>query len=379
MSVLRWTGLVFVVAMSFVVALAPPVLAWMPWDLNSLFPLLYLVPGLVVMARRPWHQVGWLLLLIGLGISMTSLPVTPPGLDPRWYPWLAWINGSWSGYFGFTAMAALLVVFPDGLARRSERDRRIGRRIIGMMVAVTVLSATSDPVGPDASTSFPNPLGLHLVPKTLTDFGFVAVILTLLGCVVWLWRRRRLTDNEEQRRYTLILYAFWLAVAGLLFGILLSGVLGDGAWMGALVGWYALPTAFAYAVLRHGLYGVDRLVRRTVGYAGVAVVVAAVYIAPVLLLPRLLGESNDLVIAASTLAAAAVFNPVRSRIQRAVDRRFDRARYDAQREIDSLSTRLAGEVELVTLTDDLDGVVRRTLAPSSVALWLRPGRAADRP
>ena len=127
-------------------------------------------------------------------------------------------------------------------------------------------------------------------------------------------------------------------------------------------------------MIRHGLYGVDRLVRRTVSYGGVAAVVAAVYVIPVLLLPRILGESNDVVIAASTLAAAAVFNPVRRRIQRAVDHRFDRARYDAEHEVDLFTGRLTDEVALDTVVNDLWGVLQKTVAPSVAAIWLRrPG------
>ena len=371
MKVVRWIALILLVALSVVSALAPTLFASVPLSLDSVFPLLYLIPGLVVMAKRPWHQVGWLLLLIGLGLSLTSLPPEPSRLDPRWYPWFAWVLGTWSGYLAFTAMAALLVVFPDGFAHRPERDRRIGRRIVGAMALLTVMAAMSNPVGQDAATSYPNPLGVHLFPKAVNDVGFVPAIVTMLGCVVWLWRRRRRTQGEERRRYTLVLFAFSVSIVGLVFGITLSGTLGDGAWMGALVGWYGLPTAFAYAVVRQGLYGVDRLVRRTVSYAGVAVVVATVYVVPVLVLPRLLGESNDLVVAASTLAAAAVFNPVRRRIQGIVDRRFDRARYDTEREVDLFTGRLRDEVNLVVVVDDLRSVLGRTLAPSSTALWLR--------
>ena len=107
---------------------------------------------------------------------------------------------------------------------------------------------------------------------------------------------------------------------------------------------------------------------------GLCSVVAVAYTAPVVLLPRLLGESSDLVIAASTLAGAAVFNPARRRIQTAVDHRFDRARYDGEREVDAFTGRLRGEVDLGTVTEDLSGVLGRTIAPVTSSIWLRDGR-----
>ncbi len=274
-------------------------------------------------------------------------------------------------------MGALLVVFPDGLSHRSERDRRIGRGIIATLAGLTLLSAASSPVEASdygVTGRFPNPLGFDLVPKAVSDVGFIPVIFMMLGCVVWLGRRHGREHGEVRRRYTLVLYAFWLLVLGLVFGILLSGVIGDRAWFGALIGWLTLPVAFAFAVVRQGLYGVDRLVRRSVSYGLVAIVVTFVYVIPVVLLPRLLGESNDLVVAGSTLAAAAVFSPVRRRIQRAVDHRFDRARYDAEREIDIFTERLTDEVALTAVVEQLQGVIHQTVAPSIAAVWLREPR-----
>ncbi len=377
MRKLRWVGLFLLLVVAIIASVAPFLIDDQPvtfdYFSNTTMPLWYLGAGLVVMAKRLWHLIGWLLMLIGLGLTTTSLPVPASRLDPEWYPWLAWI-GAWGGVFLYTAIAAFLVAFPDGLSHRPERDRRIGHRIVGIMAVLTLLAAMSNPIEVNTmdgdTLSFPNPVA-GLVPATFNGVVYIPVFLLLLGCVVWMWRRQRRELGEERRRYTLVLYTFALLVVALIFGISLSETLGDIAWIGALIGWYLLPSAFAYAVIRHGLYGVDRLVRRTVSYGGVAVVVAVVYVTPVLLLPRILGESNDLVIAASTLAAAAVFNPVRRRIQRSVDRRFDRARYDAVREVEAFSARLASEIELVTVTDDLDGVLRRTLAPSWSALWVR--------
>lgn len=375
MRYVRWAGLILLLTATVALAAFPMLFDRQPFSYLGTQSLWYLFAGLLVMARRPWHQTGWFLMMLGLGLALTSLPPTPVDLDSRWYPWLSWVNGTWGGSFAYTALAALLVSFPDGLGRRSLRDRRIGRAIVAVMGAVTLLAATSNPVAgtlEDGSPGrfFDNPLGLRLIPRSVSDFLYVPILMLISGCVVWLWRRQRHLHGEERRRYTLVLYAFAVLAVSLLIGISLSDVT-DKAWLGAVVAWMALPAAFAYAIIRRGLYGVDRLVSRTIEYGLLGAVVATVYAVPVVLLPRLLGESNQVVVAGSTLAAAAVFNPARRRIQQAVDHRFNRARYDAERELAALSSRLEGAVALPVLNEDLTLVIDRTVSPEFSAVWLR--------
>ena len=132
-----------------------------------------------------------------------------------------------------------------------------------------------------------------------------------------------------------------------------------------------LVTSIAVAVLRYRLYDFGLVIRRTVTYGLVSVVLAGVYVGSVLGLQGLLGSNDPLAVAASTLAAAALFQPVRRRVQRFVERRFDRSRYDAERVVDALSSRLRQEVDLDGLTTDLTAVVGQTLRPVTVSLWLR--------
>jgi hypothetical protein len=132
-----------------------------------------------------------------------------------------------------------------------------------------------------------------------------------------------------------------------------------------------LVSSIAVAVLRYRLYDFGRVIRRTVTYGLVSVVLAGIYVGSVLGLQTVLGSADPLAVAASTLAAAAMFQPVRRRVQGFVDRRFDRTRYDAARVVEGFSTRLRDSVDLDGLEADLAGVVASTLRPAGVGLWVR--------
>jgi hypothetical protein len=338
--------------------------------LVATLPLWYVIPGLVIMAKRPWNQVGWLLIIIGLGFAITS-DQGASVLDQRWHPWLAW-TFTWGNDANYAAVVALLVVFPDGLADRSPKARILGRVVIGTMICLVGLAAVSSPVGEGAgSSTYQNPLGLQLVSKEFMEFSFFLVFALIAGSLVWMWRRWRRQPGEGRRRYTLVFYSFALLIVGLVLGASLSELIGGIAWLPAYATWFWLPVAFSIAVIRHGLYGLDRVVSRTVTYALVGAVVGSVYAVPVVVLPSIMGESNELVIAASTLAAAAVFNPVRRRVQQAVDHRFNRSKFDAEREVEAFSSRLRSQVTLDLVTEELHRVVAETVQPAHTALWVR--------
>jgi hypothetical protein len=152
--------------------------------------------------------------------------------------------------------------------------------------------------------------------------------------------------------------------SGLVTGLLLLTSLGS----------YLLPAALLVAVFRYHLFEIDRIISRTATYAAVVLVVGLVYAIPVLVLPTILGASNELIVAGSTLAAAAVFNPVRRRIQRRAERRFNRSNYDAEHEVDAISARLHSETSLDSVTENLTAVVTRTVQPGLVVLWIRDPR-----
>jgi hypothetical protein len=172
---------------------------------------------------------------------------------------------------------------------------------------------------------------------------------------------------------TLIVSAVLFAVVFLLvlepMGVGQEGLNLAGSIVQLAVGW-GFPAAVAVAILKYRLYSIERLISRTVTYGLVAVVLAAVYLIAVVALGSQLGRDNSLSVAASTLATAAAFTPVRRRVQELVERRFDRARYDALLVVDDFSTRLRDEVDLENLVSDLADVVDRTMRPANVSLWL---------
>jgi hypothetical protein len=206
-----------------------------------------------------------------------------------------------------------------------------------------------------------------------------SLLLVLTGAAQ-VWRHRTMSTREERQKSrwvilgsfglllppaaVLVLNAAGLSNAGLVGGLVVASVVGS----------FLLPAAVLIAVFRYHLYDLDAVISRTVSYSLVAGVVASAYTVPVLVLGRIMGGSNDLVIAGSTLIAAAAFNPARRGIQRLVDRRFDRARYDAELETATIARRLAGQVDLRTVTEQVVELVDRTIAPNSVSVWLREER-----
>jgi sulfite exporter TauE/SafE len=135
--------------------------------------------------------------------------------------------------------------------------------------------------------------------------------------------------------------------------------------------WCTIPVSVGIAITRYHLYEIDRIVSRTVSYTLVGLILGAVYAVLVVVVGAALGPQSDLTVAAATLAAAAIFSPVRRRIQHAADRRFNRPSYHAQQELEAFAQHLRGQTRLTTVSDDLIRVVDRTLQPSSAALWIR--------
>jgi hypothetical protein len=269
---------------------------------------------------------------------------------------------------------AMIVIFPEGWRDRPSRQQLTGRTSISLAVAVVAAAMLTRTVG--GGTQFPrvpNPTGIGFLPDATVDLTVPLQALLIAVSLAGFWLRFRHTTGLERARYRWVGYAFGLVIMGLVLAIFspLINPASDLLLLPLLIAVYLVPISFSLAIVRYGLYEIDRIVSRTVTYGAVALVVALIYAVPVLSLPGLLGESNDLVIAASTLAAAAAFNPARRRIQTVVDRRFNRARFDAERQLDLFGSTLRSEVDLGAIQRNLHDLVTASIAPERMALWIR--------
>jgi hypothetical protein len=200
--------------------------------------------------------------------------------------------------------------------------------------------------------------------------NFLLLAVALASLLVRLRRSR----GEERQQVKMFVYTVTVALGAVLAGFLVLG----GGYLVPLLG--AIPVAAAVAILRHRLYDIDRIINRTLVYGMLTVLLGLGYAGTVLLLGQLLGRDSSLAVAGATLAVAGVFQPARRRVQQAVDRRFDRRRYDAGVTIQAFSARLRQEIELDSLTAELLAVVEATMQPTRASLWLRPPqRAAGTP
>ncbi|HEY7130706.1 MAG TPA: hypothetical protein VH440_00565 [Candidatus Limnocylindrales bacterium] len=338
--------------------------------------------GAVICTRVPGNGIGPLMLGAGTFLAI----VTAAGsyakrgtLDPA-NPWPLAVAAALLDQVGFILpMVAVLIgvplVFPDGRLL-SRRWRWLVALSIVAMTCVTLGNLLRP--GPAGPTSVANPLGapeLASLLDALEAFASWTSPLAFGGAVLALaLRYRGGKPIERQQVRWLVAVA---AVAALAFPtsfVLPGGPLADAAFLVGLLAMAALPVAIAIAVTRYRLYDLDRVISRTVSWAIISGVLVGVFAVLVVGLQALLAgvtQGATLAVAASTLLAFASFQPVRRRIQSVVDRRFDRARYDAERTATAFTERLRDEVDLEAVATDLQGTVRDAFAPATLAVWLR--------
>jgi N-terminal 7TM region of histidine kinase len=338
--------------------------------------------GAVLAGRRPRHPVGWLLLAFALSASAAGMAggYAPYGLQvrPGVLPAAAWV----AMYYPATALTPLallslvLLLTPTG-SLPSPRWRWWAWLTVGAP-AVLLLVMPLAPRPPDSRyQAVDNPLDLRPFdgPLLLANRALLAVtalgILVSAASLVVRFRRARGVERQQLR---------WLVLAAALTGVgMLASVILVVAGNQVLVGWVTgvcvalLPLAIGAAVLRYRLFDLDRIISRTLAYGLLTLLLGGGYAMVVLGLGQLLGRDSPLVVAAATLAVAAVFQPARRRVQQVVDRRFNRRRHDAARIIEGFNDQLRQQVDLDTLTTDLLGVVDQIMQPTQAWLWLRQG------
>ena len=343
----------------------------------------FAVVGVLIATRQPGNAVGWLLLAVGIVFAAINAGQAWVQVGNPARTWVAWPT-SWATNVWFSlGLVIVPLLFPDGRLPSPRWRPVLWLGIADLVLGVTGAAFTPGPMELQLSEELDNPVGIPGgVPEALTTLdtvvSAVAVVLAAASVVVR-FRRSRGLERQQLKWFVLVglLAAVCLSVA-VVFGSIVNVATYDPiavvAWLSGLtlLG-IGLPLATGIAIFRHRLYDVDVVIRRTLVYGALTATLGATYLGLVLLIGLTVGQSN-VAIAVSTLAVAALFRPLRTRIQGAVDQRFYRRRYDSARTLEAFGARLRDELDLEALAADVRAVVAETVQPAHVSLWLRKTR-----
>jgi hypothetical protein len=369
-----------------------------------IFLLVFVVPsalvGAVVASRQPRNPVGWFLVvsaicwagneatgryaLYGLVIEPGSLPLARLMAWPSTWMWLPGIA---------LIILFLPLYFPDGRLLSPHWRPVLWLDLLFSVGFGVVFGALYpgevDELSPGIGGDVPgivNPLGIEALQPldrvTQIDIILAVLLLVIVLCsVASLVVRFRRSSGEERQQMKWLTYA---AAANFATLLLVMSLPADSAWYRAVdslstLVLAGLPVAVGIAVLKYRLYEIDLIINRTLVYGTLTITLVVLYFGGIVVLQRifvtLTGQQSTLAVVASTLLIAALFTPLRRRIQGFIDRRFYRRKYDARKTLEAFSTKLKNETDLESLNNDLVGVVRETMQPAHVSLWLRPDPA----
>jgi hypothetical protein len=348
------------------------------------FALMFTAVGVVVARREPRNPMGWLLIAVALAVQV--------GNDGAGYAYLDYtlhhgtlplghvavlLSPSWE--YAFVALPLIMLLFPDG--RLGSRWRwPVG---VYLALAVVVIAGTLSvavaafglrtPVDDNGNlVGLNHPSGANAWFSPVQSLSLVACVLLVLTAVVYQVLRYRRASGVQRQQLK------WLAAgaATCVACLALNAASGGGSdFVGQVsfaVGLTALPVAIGVGILKYRLYEIDRLISRTLSYAILTALLVGTFIGLIALTTNTLNLSGRVGVAASTLAAAALFNPLRIRIQRLVDRRFNRARYDAEATVAAFTARLRDAVEIDAIRADLLDAVNRAVQPTHASVWIKP-------
>jgi hypothetical protein len=352
------------------------------WELELVLP--FTVVGGVVARREPRNPMGWLLMAISLVIVLTALAsdytVFVYHFGHRNWPLgsLAVLLDSLGSISGLLLLPLVILLFPDG--RVSQRWRWLLRG--GFAIYAIYLAAHASIAGVALGRRIPVWPGGGVIGANHPS-GFAAwttvvhpiiVPLAVVLCIASVARQvLSYRSSTGVRRQQLK----WLGVAGVtsVVSLLLAGLANSAptaVWVFIILGWAAVPISIGVGILKYRLYEIDRLISRTLSYAILTALLAGAFIGLIALTTNTLALSGRVGVAASTLVAAALFNPLRKRIQHLVDRRFNRARYDAEATVAAFTARLRDAVEIDAIRADLLDAVNRAVQPTHASIWIKP-------
>jgi hypothetical protein len=360
----------------------------------------FAVVGAMLVAKRPTNLIGWIMAAVALMVAIFgagSYYATYVMLT-RGQPDALTVLGAWTANWYWFLMLALALIylpllFPDGrLPSRRWLPVAVlaGIALLGFVLPRAL--ADTLPVNEAPGYRIDNPIGIEgLGPvENLPILGMLlngVLFVAFAGAAASVVVRLRTSRGVERQQMKWFAYVTVVLVGGSIFASTIgdaTGVrwLGEFSFVLSLVGLVSLPIAVGIAIFRYRLYDIDVLINRTLVYGSLTVMLVLFYLGGVVSLQyafrSLTGQESQIAIVASTLAIAALFNPLRKRVQAFVDRRFYRGKYDARKTLEAFSARLRDETDLDALSDDLIGVVRGTIQPAHVSLWLRPPAQADK-
>src|SRR5215208_2533430 len=355
------------------------------WAENVLQAIGFSTLGAVIVAfGSSKNPIGWILCTMGLlfgaahfaaqyaNYAVFAVRGSLPGGEVAAWMWI------WSAFLGVGLFMFLFLLFPDGQLP-SSRWRWFARFGAFLMAAAVVLVAFSPGPIVVALPDINNPFGIEGLPNAYkaVQLFILLLVLVALGSVLVRWVHARGVERQQIKWF-----AYAVAVMG--SGSILKYFISEPfeiAWLGwvgrplVLAGLAGIPISMGIAVLRYRLYNIDLVINRTLVYGSLTTILVALYFVVIVVLQNvfvlLTGQQSTLAVVASTLLIAALFNPLRRRIQAFIDRRFYRRKYDAAKTLEGFSAQLRDETDLKALNNDLVGVVRETMQPAHVSLWLR--------
>ncbi len=357
--------------------------------LESVIPVVFGVVGALIVAHQPRNTIGWLLMMIALAWTLGEIPASylPYALAASPEPSAAllvmlWFVG-WSWWLLIGPLLLVLVLFPTGRPP-SPRWRWVIVAVAALFSTFLLVVTFAETIeAPEYHVRFPNPIGM--IPDRVLIFFFnvpwtIMLLTTAAFCVAAVVVRYRCAAAQERAQLKWFLYACTVFLMIYALTAVLVNIATDttfDSW-GAIVFDLALltiPGSIGIAVLRYRLYDIDVIIRRTLVYGTLTAILALIYIGSIVILQRflrpLVGSDSELATVASTLTIAALFQPLRRRMQQLIDRRFYRRKYDAAKTVQVFSARLRDETNLEALTTDMLGVVQETLQPQHLSVWLR--------